>query len=326
MTAEDIWAALESDVAAHHDAVDGIVRRRARSDGGRNLYLAVHVPSGQRILQLETGQSAELGPPPSTAAVTATLHTPPVGPAVISLTLAEPSIITVFAAFVDDVIDHVTAAPDDRTAHDALLERHRHWRRLLSGGDHLLSPAARQGLFGELWTLAHLAAPTIGPAAAIRAWTGPAGDDHDFTTTTAALEVKTVSHTAHGFVVSNKRQLDDTGLHALVLAVLRVEATGGGTALNDIIDTVRHIAPPAERPLLEDCLLDYGYREADRESYGSPRWELRTLILHHIVDGFPRLLPDDLPAGVDDISYTVNLGACDPWRVAPEQLARLLTP
>lgn len=326
-TAEMIWAAIEAGITGHGAPTSGTVRRRAPVGGDRNLYLAVHIPSGQRIVQLETsGVEEDIPVPPSTAAVVTTRVTGDHGTTITSLTLAEPAVTAVFSAFADDVINHIAATPDDPAATRALHQRHQHWRRLLSGKGAGLSPAAQQGLFGELWALVHLLSPAWGPAAAIRNWTGPTGAEQDFTADAIALEIKTVHRAARGFMVNGPHQLND--VHGdLVLIVIRVdESASGGICLNDLVDTARGLAPPAEQPLLEERFSDCRYHDADRAHYEHSRWTPVAVLGHRVTHGFPRLLPADLPDGIDDVDYTVDIAACAPWRLNPDQLRALLNP
>lgn len=205
-----------------------------------------------------------------------------------------------------------------------LLERtFRRWRWFWGSLGGEMSDTAAIGLFAELWFLEHW----IGPVGAVplSTWTGPSGDRHDFKSALASVEVKGTRVRSDGSAthrITNLDQLDDPDSGTLNLFSLRVTPDPiGGHSLRKSVDRIRaRLADsPDDLHALEERLAAVGYGPAAAEGNDAP---LRVTAeeLFEVSEGFPRLrphsFPEGPPAGVDDITYTLDLAACRSWRVA----------
>jgi hypothetical protein len=236
-----------------------------------------------------------------------------------------------FTAVAAEIIEALQA--DDRDVLESLESILDRWRWFWGVVPDVLTQEQAVGLFGELWFLEFWLPPI--DAAVLRAWTGPAGDRHDFKWTAASVEVKATRVRSDGAAkhrISSLDQLEAPEQGQLHLFSLRATVDPiGSHSLNASVDRLR--ATLAARPELlhqfDERLGLLGYNPSHRQHYDTP---LRVIAeeLYRVDEGFPRLIPDSfpdgVPNGVDDIAYTLDLMACAPWRVAtaPSAEARQL--
>jgi hypothetical protein len=174
-----------------------------------------------------------------------------------------------------------------------------------------LSPAARQGLFGELWVLGRILAPLVGTDRAVGAWIGPFGAEHDFQHGVAAVEVKAT--TSRGTVrISSENQLDDVGLEALCLVVLdlRTLSAGGITLPALVAETrARVLEATGSSAEFDRRLVQAGYLEAHAPLY-EDGWAVRATDVYAVQGAFPRISRMNVPSPISRVQYTLALDAC----------------
>ncbi|HEY9265302.1 MAG TPA: PD-(D/E)XK motif protein [Mycobacterium sp.] len=171
----------------------------------------------------------------------------------------DQALFDVFDELVLDVLDAAADAMDVGAAVDAALVR---WRALF----HAVSGTGfgrerRFGLFAELLVL-EAAAATIGPDA-VRCWTGPSQQSHDFEMSNACLEVKAVGSASKAITVHGFGQLEEhhgRPLHLLVYTLVEspdgrtieqvitsIESIVGGGALRENLSRVGYVPSTTER-------------------------------------------------------------------------------
>jgi hypothetical protein len=144
----------------------------------------------------------------------------------LRLSLHEPRLLPVFAALCRDIIALTRSGVDEGRLAAAVLGRLDHWRSLLERDSAGLGEAALRGLIGELLVLEQQVLAALPPREAVAAWTGPRGSAQDFLLPSGTrIEVKTIGRDADTVRVNGLGQLD-AGADPLLLAVVRVEATG----------------------------------------------------------------------------------------------------
>lgn len=244
------------------------------------------------------------------------------GSAGIRLTLTEPSLRSVFCAFINDLVP--LAAGDDSTRRvHARLDA---WLALLSrrrpGG---LDRDQQIALMSELEILRRLSSKVSIPRL-VHGWEGPLDDRgtgrglHDFSLPGVRIEVKGTSRIpAQTVTISRHAQLDPDviGQDALMLVVACWSSgTTGTNSLPSMISSIRTLVAP--HPLaaidMEDRLKAAGWLDEEEHLYEDRSWTLLDLRWHEVVDGFPRLRCRDLPPGIIDGEYLISLQACSPWR------------
>lgn len=220
---------------------------------------------------------------------------------------------TTFAALAVDVLEAIRQAPADPIAAvQECLDRWRVFWRVQPAG---LTQEAALGLFAELWFLRFwMAGP---PEEAVRRWTGPTGERHDFQWPELSVEVK-ASAVAPGTMhrIGSLDQLDDPTEGSLCLFSLHVadDALSQNT-LPAIVQAIRStISASAEATAQYDRdLAAVGYSPAHADRY-ERRFRVVSERLYRVDDEFPRLtrrsFADGLPSGVVDVAYTIDLTAC----------------
>lgn len=320
MIAEEDWAKLLS------GGQRGTSRRRLHPDASPDLFLAVGFPGERRILVLVTDtatatsfvQSGQKLPQTKGMEIGFVPSSP--GEHELQLVLTDDNLHEVFSPLVADIAEAVANDAGDRSAVRVFVSRFRRWVQLLdsvrSSG---LSATDRRGLFGELTVLADLIDLGVPSNAAVTSWTGPNNTNQDFEIADGALEVKTTAGRSKKISVASERQLDDTGLSWLLLAHIVVDERRGGTgqSLNDLVADLLRRLDTADRDLLWSRLVAFGYLPAQQEMYAEPRYTLRGMSLFDVSAGFPRIIENNLPNGVTDCAYQLDLAALEHWSRKP---------
>lgn len=224
----------------------------------------------------------------------------------------------VFYVLVDDLVEVLILNPGKQLGGRAVMSRLNRWERLLEASTHGLSLAAQKGLFGELGVLLHLA-NAIGIDLALDAWKGPEGGVRDFDLGGTAIEVKTTS--ARGLLtvrISSERQLEDDVVGRLFLWCVAIEKNENGRTINEMIGMIIDVIGTDEtlRTRFLQKLIGVGYIPTDAGIY-TTRFAIREDLVYRVWDGFPRIVPADVPDCVYDVSYSIDLEACSQWKCHP---------
>ncbi|GAA3075925.1 hypothetical protein GCM10010467_14340 [Actinocorallia glomerata] len=210
------------------------------------------------------------------------------------------------AAFFADVVRRLHRVPQDRnTEHvEAAL---RHWRSVFATRRELLSEEQILGLFGELVILDHLLDRGIG-SRAVHAWTGPAGDDHDFTLSgEAQIECKSTAPHSERLFISNEHQLE-AGDVPLILACIRlsfVDKEDDGTSLPELASRIdRRLPADGSVQEFDQKLAEVGLDRTD-DRYRLIRLQHTETRFYEVRGDMPRVVPGDLRPGVSQVRYQI---------------------
>jgi len=214
------------------------------------------------------------------------------------------------------------SAPDNDSAAVAIiLNRLRRWQDLLKvRGQDLLTANEQMGLLGELMILESVFLKNLPVRAAAAAWRGPAGGEQDFGYGRWLLEVKTQQSTSdQALQISSLAQLDERS-GDIVVAHLTfsscVEAAAGATSLRGAVNGLRSRLAATDivaLDLFNTALLENGY--ADREEYGQLFFQQQRCRYFRVSEGFPRLVPGGVPAGIRNVKYQIELSACSAFEI-----------
>ena len=198
---------------------------------------------------------------------------------------------------------------DENQRLHAFLARIRAWQDFMRiGMKEVLGSEAETGLFGELVFLQALL-KKIPVKIAVGAWQGPLGGVQDFTLGTGAVEVKTTVQ-SHDFPVSigTLDQLDDTHIHPLFIAAVRLSPDASGLTLPEQASFLRSylFCEPAFLAMFDARLFYAGLFEASAGQYFR-RFLLSEFRIFRISDQFPRLIRANVPVGIENAGYQIDL-------------------
>lgn len=247
----------------------------------------------------------------------------------VALWASNPAFMGVFTSLAEDVARYVSHIGDEAQAAAAFFGRLLQWQRLLERqGPEGLTPENQRGLYGELWFLREHALSALTLSQAVLSWTGPEWTAKDFQFSGCAVEVKTTTARQHQHLqIASEKQLDDTGLNALFLCHLSLEAAQGvGESLPDAVAAARHLVggDPFAAQALEDRLLEAGYLDAHAALYVGIGYVLRCARLYRVREGFPRIVESNLLPGVGDVRYSVSAAECQHHEVTIEDLRAVI--
>ncbi|MFF4471885.1 PD-(D/E)XK motif protein [Streptomyces sp. NPDC001599] len=327
---EDEWHKLESP-----QGVPGRSSLRLHPESQLDIFLAVSHPSRQRMLVLRAdARSADpivrsVGRLPRAAGIEMNLSAVSRLEYELQVILTANDLSEVFNPLVADVADVAKAAPDATEALSAAVERFGRWQDLLRAVSRDgLSVEARRGLYGELLMLGDVLFAELSQPEAVEAWTGPTGTNQDFELPDVAIETKaSTAKRPRSIRIASERQLDGTGTSALLLTLVQLDERRGGTgeSLNRRVEHVRQqLSDPTARARFDGLLIQAGYLPGHRDLYDEPRYTLRDLRFWHVRDEFPRLVEADLPDGVGDCSYHLDVSALGAYRAEVDEVKELI--
>ncbi|MDE0210339.1 MAG: PD-(D/E)XK motif protein [Boseongicola sp.] len=244
----------------------------------------------------------------------------------IVLTLLETEQFDIFRALCFDLMRSTAELSRNESGAglSIMLNRLHRWQSLLKKAhDDLLTTSKVIGLVGELLLLRDLLLPRMDTFDAVQSWRGPYGDEQDFLVAGSMIEVKTQFSTSDRFLpVSSAEQLDtESGRILICHQTLDVpaEAAGGAVSLNGLVSS---LADPiaasnhAAADLFQTALLEARYRR--RDEYGRPCFLLNGRTLYEVRDGFPRITPGMISAGIDKVRYRISVQACAEFEIGEE--------
>lgn len=246
----------------------------------------------------------------------------------IDLLCTEESTLSLFAAVAYEVIKELEdIAPEYRTA--VVTETLARWRWFWGVDTAGLSDSDALGLFGELWFLDQWVGAT---RENVLAWGGDDQTRHDFQWAERSVEVKSTARRGDGATIHTVQHLDQLSppesgnLYLFSLRVTRDRlATNTLAPLASRCSEQLQGASDARHEFLRK-LSRRGYSPAD-SSVRETGYRILDEQIYEVSDRFPRLEPASfvrgLPAGVVNVSYKIDLTACERWRLDREHLAWL---
>ncbi|WP_128981601.1 PD-(D/E)XK motif protein [Streptomyces roseicoloratus] len=217
----------------------------------------------------------------------------------------------------------------NRPLHRAFAETVDGWSSLL-GRPRETSVERRIGLMGELSVLNRLA-EAHGWHTAMASWTGPYGEEHDFSLGDFDIEVKTTATERRRHVIHGIGQLHPKPGRPLWFASLRLTRGGaGGRTLTESVASVRTAVAehaPATLRRLDAALERCGWSP---ERQDDERWAPRDEVLLLTSESVPRLTPELLAAAaferISAVRYETDVTGLAPSPEPPVDLSGLRLP
>jgi len=235
----------------------------------------------------------------------------------LNILLTDNQLEDIFTAFLDNLIEELKDCADNAHALPVIGKLILKWKKLFDRAAFSgLTPEQQKGLFGELLLMDELLQLGYPAADIIDAWTGPAFSDQDYDFGRVRVEVKMTTAKNPVLAITSERQLRDIPDTSLYLILYTADISrGAGLSLPDLIERIGNVL--AGRRLAElysDKLILAGYNSADEEFY-TQNYIVTRQRLFKITGSFPRIQTDDLPAGIRDVAYKIELSACESYKL-----------
>ena len=184
-----------------------------------------------------------------------------------------------------------------------------------------LSKYAQQGLYAELFFLRNHVFPNCDIIShAINSWHGPEKAHQDFVFENGNVEVKsTMQKDTINISITNEKQLDPRPLESinnkLMMYVLCLDdITPKNNTLPDLISEIHNFLDhhnSADKTTFNSRLNSVGYFDYHAELYLDRGYFIRKELFYEIKSDiyFPSII--DLPNGVGDVRYSIDLSACN---------------
>ena len=316
-----IWEKLETE----DTHTNGYARLRVEPEACCDVFVGLKKPDNERCLILEVGEHAIRSgtryPMSNSFEVYPTRISPHKGKVRITLLLKNNRFIDIFTALLIDQVKNILMKNDQKEVIDDFVARLFRWQSFFQNNPEGLSEESQNGLFGEIWFLRNILMPRVDSLTALNSWVGPTKANQDFQLLRKAIEVKTTTGMTEELNISNKRQLDSTGVDHLYLLHVSLDARAGdGESLPDLVKKLRSELDEQSVILFEERLIDYGYLDVHSSRYGVTGYIVRKSDLFEIKGDFPRITEQNVMQGITEVSYSVSIGACIPYSVPLESV------
>jgi hypothetical protein len=233
----------------------------------------------------------------------------------------------IFSLFIENIVEEISKSV---TENEALVETSNvvlKWKKLFDKINFQgLTIERQKGLIGELLLFNSLLDVEYSIDALLESWTGPDFNDKDFRFGSFGIEVKLTSSKVPKVKISSERQLDNENLTKLYLVLYVVEEVKDkGFSLNSIIEQIRTKINNNQNALkfFNERLLLVGYFDEDFENY-KRQYAFRKRNFYEVSNDFPRLIASDLPIGLFDAKYNIELSAIEQFLVSNESILELI--
>lgn len=230
----------------------------------------------------------------------------------------------IFSLFIQNILEEIEKSVTEIEAIKTTLNVVSKWKKLFDKINfNGLTLEQQKGLIGELLFLNTILDNEKTFANAVNCWTSAEQDFQakDFTLGSVGVEVKFTASKQPRIKVSNERQLDAENLSDLFLILYSTEAVkDNGISLNSIVEQTRQkISTEEERSLFNAKLQLNGYFDDDKEHYGR-MYSLKRAFVFKVTSNFPKIVKGQLPLGIYDTSYSIEISAVENFIVEPESL------
>jgi len=233
----------------------------------------------------------------------------------------------IFSLFIENIVEEISKSI---TENEALIETSNvvlKWKKLFDKINFQgLTIEMQKGLIGELLLFNSLLDENFSIDKLLESWTGPDYDDKDFHFGSIGVEVKLTSSKVPKVKISNERQLDGENLTKLYLVLYVVEEVKDkGYSLNSIIDQIRVKINNNQNAIkfFNERLLLVGYSDEDFENY-QRQYAFRKRNFYEVTFDFPKLVASDLPIGLFDTKYNIELSAIEKFLINNDSILELI--
>lgn len=242
----------------------------------------------------------------------------------LNIYLLDNDLKDIFLLFIQNILEDIEQSVTEINALATTLNVVSKWKKLFDKINfNGLTLEQQKGLIGELLFLNYLFNNEIASTNAVNSWTGAEQEFQakDFTMGSVGIEIKFTSSKQPRIKVSNERQLDAENFSELFLVLYSTEAVKeNGISLNSIVEQTRQNIPTVEERNIFNAKLQLnGYFDEDREHYGK-MYSLKKTFVFDVASDFPKIVKSQLPLGIYDTSYSIEISAVENFIIESEQI------
>lgn len=240
------------------------------------------------------------------------------------LLLKETEEWELFLKLCNDLIEQVENVEKEETALNVIVNRLRRWQKLLMNkAGNQLSLEVQMGLFTELHTLLNQVSKYTTVKEAVHSWGGPELDIQDFIFGERALEVKSHKASRGEFItISSPYQLYSVK-KSFNLIVYALSTNESGETIADLINSIKNELEKEmlgnEMDLLDLKTAQYGYFDLIHKD-NLLNFHIDRVSAYEVNDTFPKIKIEDVPEGILNLKYQVDLTKCEEYKVDIESL------
>lgn len=242
----------------------------------------------------------------------------------LNIYLLDNELKDIFSLFIQNILEDIGQSVTESEAITTTLNVVSKWKKLFDKINfNGLTLEQQKGLIGELLFLNYLLNNKKTSTNAVNAWTGAEQEFQakDFSLGSIGIEIKFTSSKQPRIKVSNEKQLDAENINELFLVLYSTEAVkDNGISLNSIVEQTRqNISTEEERSIFNGKLQLNGYFDEDREHYGK-MYSLKKTFAFAVTSDFPKIVKRDLPLGIYETSYSIEISAVEKFIIELEQI------
>ncbi|MGH0514093.1 PD-(D/E)XK motif protein [Bacillus cereus] len=234
----------------------------------------------------------------------------------------------IFERVLQNLVDHILIEEEESPLYTVIYEVLDRWHNFFKRKwDAKLDLEEEMGLYGELYYVDKwLEKFPNEPPLIIKDWKGPLKNRIDFVGKNSGVEIKTVMPKIRDEVkISNEKQLElNPVTNKLFLYVLKVEVNDSvGQSLQNIIEVIQEKLierAPSLAVKFKDLLLEVGVMS---EEYNEHYFFVHEEIAYNASKEFPKLTSENLPLGITNVSYSIDLSHCNSFKVSLEEIFNL---
>ncbi|MBD8006159.1 PD-(D/E)XK motif protein [Bacillus norwichensis] len=233
----------------------------------------------------------------------------------------------IFERILQNLVDHILIEenyPLYTVIYEVLDRWHNFFKRKRNTK---LTIEEEMGLFGELYYINRwLEFFPQKPPIIIKDWKGPLKNRIDFVSNNCGVEIKTVPPKIRNEIkISNEKQLElNPVIDTLFLYVLKVDINETtGQSLWNMIEMIEDQLigrAPSLAVKFKDLLLEIGVMS---EEYDNNLFFVQEELAYNAVEEFPKLISNNLPIGITNVSYSIDLSHCKRFEVSVEDIFNL---
>jgi hypothetical protein len=251
------------------------------------------------------------------------LHVRPISSGLcIGLTLTDNELARTFSVMCFDIAERSKYGETAEAAAVIAIEVLREWASLLKRRSQRgLSRNEVMGLWGEISSLDALLVGRPGNEYQIvQGWGGPNGEQRDIGFNGNRIEIKTqLSTRSIGLRISSLDQLDDRG-DQLKVILNRISPADHGASLVELVDTIMHKLSNSRGAQMEfELKIELAGYDPELEVCNE-RFALDERINYSVSEGFPRLIPANVPTGIRRAEYEISGASIAAFQISWDEL------